>query len=253
MSAACHKLTKRTFAIAGVIAALCAGCAPAPVATPVVSPKPAPQPAPVEAPAPLPEPEFLDGRTYAVVDIESEAFEGLYTLCDVTVLRRYRLRYNRQNWPTCSSRELLIGVSRTQEDQGAIEAELEPGRRFQVWEIVDLATGVQAAPLEGSYALAALTREQDTIEVLTGRTPVYQVAPGRIHYLGRVGPDGAINAYPAKEFSAAFRKRFRSAGKRLVTKPPQAFEVSCEPALGSTQERITGFNCIGKRLRARFF
>lgn|GEM_PF-5457856 len=221
---------------------------PPPVAVP--EPQPPPEPAP-----PLPEPEFAPDRTYAVLETGAgQSAARIYALCDVTVLRRYRLRYNRQNWPTCSSRELLIGIARSEDTGQGTEATLDDGRRIRIWEIFDLATGTEAAPLPGRYVMAALSREADTIEVLTGKAPVYRIEPGRIHYLGRADTDGAVTARDVTGFARAFHARFPDIGRRrLETSPAEGLEVSCKAGPGSTDAQITGFDCLGKRLRGRFF
>ena len=242
----------RVLCLCSLVAAALAGCAP-----PAPAP-PAPDPAPVAAAPPVPQPpplpDFQPGRTYAVLEIDDwEAPRILRTFCDVTVLRRYRLRYNRENWPTCSSRELLVGVSRP-EDPPETGAVLADGRRIRVWEIVDLAAGAGSAPLEGQYVLAARTAEQDTIEVYTGRLPIYRIVPGRIHYLGRMGSDGPVAARDAAGFARAFRERFPDIGrKRLETSALGVLEVACTPATGSTDETITGFDCLGARRGGRYF
>ncbi|MEO1491377.1 MAG: hypothetical protein AAFV19_04400 [Pseudomonadota bacterium] len=184
-----------------------------------------------------------------MLEIDAAVPAWIYALCDVTVLRRYRLRYNRQNLPTCSSRELLIGVARAGDQSPGAGAVLGDGRRVLIWEVFDLAAGDSAAPLPGRYALAALSREADTIEVLTGRVPVYRITPGRIHYLGRADADGTILARDADAFARAFRARFPELARtRIDTSPLEGLDVRCDTGPGSTETRITGFNCIGKRI-----
>lgn len=245
----------KALALGGGLAALLA-CAP-----PAPPPEPAPAveaPAPVvEAPAPLPEPVFEAGRTYAVIELGNgegaDADRALRAFCDVTILRRYRVRYNRENWPTCSSRELMVGVSRPGDppETGAV---LGDGRRIRVWEVFDLAAGPDAAPLEGRYVLAAKAEAEDTIELFTGRVPVYRIVPGKIHYLGRMDASGPVAARDIKGFARAFRDRFPDVGRtRLETSRLGVLEVACSPALGSTEERINGFDCLGKRGRGTYF
>lgn len=230
-----------------------AGCVQPPPVQEAVAPAP-PSSVPAPKPIPLPEPQFLDGRTYAVIEVADwEAPLVLRTFCDVTVLRRYRVRYNRENWPTCSSRELLVGISRPDE-AGAAGAELGDGRRLRIWEIFDIAAGADAPPLEGRYVLAAHTAEQDTIEIYTGRLPVYRIMPGKIHYLGRMDGDGPVSARDVQGFARAFRARFPDVPRgRLETSTLGTLKVACRPATGSTEERINGFDCLGTRLRGRFF
>lgn len=237
----------RVSLVAGLAAGLIA-CAPP-------APPPAPDQAPVAAaPQPPPAPDFQPGRTYAVIEIENwDTPRALRTFCDVTVLRRYRLRYNRENWPTCSSRELLVGVSRP-EDPPETGAVLGDGRTIRVWEIVDLAAGAGADPLKGQYVLAARTAGRDTIEVYTGRLPVYRIAPGKIHYLGRMDASAPVAARDARAFARAFRERFPEVPRgRLETSALGTLEVVCKPALGSTSEQINGFDCLGERRRVNYF
>lgn len=241
-------------AIGGGLAALLACAPPAPPPEPAPAPAPAPV---VEAPAPLPEPVFEPGRTYAVIELGngegSDTDRALRAFCDVTILRRYRVRYNRENWPTCSSRELMVGVSRPGEapETGAV---LGDGRRIRVWEVFDLAAGPDAAPLEGRYVLAAKAAEEDTIELFTGRVPVYRIVPGKIHYLGRMDSSGPVAARDIDGFARAFRARFPDVARtRLETSRLGVLEVTCNPALGSTAERINGFDCLGTRGRGRYF
>ena len=256
-----RRFVPRRFAPWGMALALGLGlgaCVPQPVPTP--DPTPAPQPVaeteaetPPPAPQPPPLPEFLPDRTYAVVEIDDwETSAVLRTFCDVTILRRYRLRYNRENWPTCSSRELMVGVGRPG-DPPVIGAELADGTRIRVWEIFDLATGPDAPPLAGNYALAARTAVEDTIEIYTGRLPVFRIKPGQIHYLGRMGTERPLEARETRTFTRAFRERFPEVPqRRLETTPVSALDVTCKPALGSTEEAINGFNCIGQRRRSYF-
>lgn len=245
-------LIHRLLALSTALALL--GCQPPQSSSPEPVQVEVPEPVVEAEPLPLPEPEFASDRTYAVLEVGPTDPNWIYALCDVTVLRRYRLRYNRQNWPTCSSRELLIGVGRADEATSGLAAELGDGRRVLIWEIFDLAAGDGSAPLKGRYALAALSREQDTIEVLTGRVPVYRINPGRVHFLGRAGPDGAIIARDVSSFSKAFRARFPELDRRRVdTSQLEGLAVTCKLGPGSTNERITGFDCLGKRLRGRFF
>ena len=238
------------------LVAVVSACVQPPPPPPEPDPEPvaAPEPPPPPPPPPPPDPEFLPGRTYAVFETPQDADDAavIYTLCDVTVLRRYRLRYNRQNWPTCSSRELLIGVSRPGDVRGAVTT-LDDGRRVQVLEIFDLATGGESSPLAGSYVLAALSREEDTIEVLTGRLPVYKIEPDQIHYLGRIGSDGSVEGHDGQTLRKSLRARFPEAARRFTAKPPTTFDVKCDQALGSTADRITGFNCLGTRRRGSPF
>lgn len=244
----------RVAAWASLVLAFClTACAPQP-APPPPAPEPvAVEPAPPPAPEPPPLPEFQPDRTYAVLEVDDwEAPAVLRTFCDVTVLRRYRLRYNRENWPTCSSRELMVGVARPG-DPPLTGVELEDGRRIRVWEIFDLATGPDAPPLAGNYALAARTVEQDTIEIYTGRLPVFAIKPGQIHYLGRMGTERPLEARDVRSFTRAFRARFPEVPRRrLATGALTALEVACKPALGSTEERINGFDCLGQRRRSYF-
>lgn len=222
---------------------------PEPAAIPEIVAAPAAPPVP-EAP---PAPDFQPDRTYAVIEVDDwDAPAVLRTFCDVTVLRRYRLRYNRENWPTCSSRELMVGVARPG-DPPVAGMETEDGRRFRVWEVFDLATGPDAPPLAGSYALAARTEVEDTIEVYTGRLPVYRFKPGQIHYLGRMGTERPLEAREARTFARDFRARFPDVPRRrLETTAISAIDVTCKPALGSTEEQINGFDCIGQRRRSYF-
>ena len=226
------------------------GCEPQPAPAP--GPKPVVKASPT-APEPPPLPAFLPNRTYAVVEVDDwDAPAVLRTFCDVTILRRYRLRYNRENWPTCSSRELMIGAGRPG-DPPVTGAEFSDGRRIRVWEIFDLATGPDAPPLAGNYALAARTAEEDTIEIYTGRLPVFRIKPRQIHYLGRMGIERPLQARGVEAFTRAFRERFPQVPRtRLETSALSAIDVDCKPALGSTEDRINGFDCIGQHSRSYF-
>ena len=227
---------------------------------PLDQPPAPPEPSPPQAVAPPPPPpppdppEFEPGKTYAIIETGDSDQQAILAFCDVTILKRYRLRYNRENWPTCSSRELLVGVSRSETSEGVQRVRLAGDRQLIIWEVVDLAAGVDAVPLKGRYALAARAAERDTIEIFTGRIPVYRIEPGKVHYLGLMGDDSPIAARDAKGFFAALREEFPGLDvRRFETSGLDGLDVTCERAIGSTDERITGFNCKSKPVRGGFF
>lgn len=207
---------------------------------------------------PPPAPEFAENRTYMVIELGTEdAVGGINALCDVTEAPRYRLRYDRLNWPTCSSRELLFGIpdpDKSFATAGGAEATLPDGRRIQVWRVFDFATGQGAEPLPGRYALAARSVVRNTIEVERTRVPVYRIEPGRIHYLGRIDGLDPAATRDTEAFARAFLAAYPDIPRgRLDLRPVDALDIACDPVSAAGTETPNGFNCTGRRSEARYF
>ena len=65
---------------------------------------------------------------------------------------------------------------------------------------------------------------------------------------------GPVADRDTRSFSEAFLARFPQISPgRLELSDLGGLDVTCEPALGSTADRPTGFDCTGKRVRGGFF
>lgn len=219
--------------------ALTAGCAAAP------PPAPAPPPPPPERPA-----LSQDGTYFAVTFAGEDARLGLGTFCDVTQTNRYRLRYNRLGWPTCSARELYVGASdpsTSARRAPGMRWTLADGRRVEIWPAVNVGAQAGQRILPGAYALAALSPSAGTIEALTGALAVYDVRPGQIHYLGEVDGGRPIRR-DADAFAAAFAATFPEIPRaRLNVRPAATLTVECEPFTRLGHAEVLGLNCVGRR------
>lgn len=234
-------------AIALAVLAVLNGCAGAPAPPPAEA---------VSAPV-IERPAFAPDRTYAVmIRPESSGPSPLTVLCDVTVSTTYRLRYNRFGWPTCSAREIYVGLTGLTADAPTVQRwPLTDGRWLEILPMIDVGAGIDGPPRVGRYALAALSARPGEIEVLTGSLLVYRVQPRRIHFLGETAEDGAPSERDGKTFAALFFEIFPEVdSSRLETAPATRITVACEPFRSLGAEAATlGFNCRGSRGGARDF
>lgn len=174
------------------------------------------------------------GETYVVVTLEDEsAFVGRYGMCETTS-QSYELKTNL----LCSGdpRSLFFGQAENLVIQEDERVRLSDGTlvRFMdvdehnIWALKKLGASGSFI-LTGRFLIRDYLQRIVRAEPLTGQVPIYDLVPGKVHYLGHVSGNDSIVWRSPDALAEQLNRDIPGLGPgRLMLAEPKIATVDCE-------------------------